>query len=638
MASDGRLWFNTKIDNSGVAKDLKDLERQIRKSQTDIPKLQGAKLPFVNQADELNKKLIEAKQHLKSLKNDYSAAKTAMLPGGDPEDYIRASADLPTLENAIKSQKAEVEALRKQWRAANDKVKEYDRKILQANTDIERATEKAAELNAKLATPNQIKTARAMEKADKAASKFSRRLWEIGKSALIFNLVSSGLRSVVNYMGTALKSNSQYTAQLARLKGAWLTAFQPIYDFVLPGLLAIMRVLTAMGNALANVLSFLSGKSATETAKNAQALYQQASAIGSVGDAAEEAKKQLMGFDEINRLESLETGGGVSSTGTVAPDFSGITDMQTDLRTILELVAAIGAGLLTWKIASMFTDSLATSAGLGIAVGGAMLYAFSWADAFANGINWENLSGMLAGLALVVAGLYIAFGGVGAAIGLLIGSIGIIVAAFMEFSETGEVTDEMLVALALGIIGVFAAISLLTGNPLPLLIGLLLSACVAAGTMSDGFRAAVETAMNWILALWDGLQQFFEWLAGSWNNIWGGISSYQMTGTIGDMSGYSMPSVRSADVPALARGAVIPPNREFMAVLGDQKHGTNIEAPEELIRKIVREETAGMGDSDRLAQLLELLIATVEGIEVGDETIGKAAARYNRSTARAGGL
>ncbi len=47
-------------------------------------------------------------------------------------------------------------------------------------------------------------------------------------------------------------------------------------------------------------------------------------------------------------------------------------------------------------------------------------------------------------------------------------------------------------------------------------------------------------------------------------------------------------------IPRLATGAVIPPNREFLAVLGDQKHGTNIEAPEGLIRKIVREETQGM--------------------------------------------
>lgn len=39
------------------------------------------------------------------------------------------------------------------------------------------------------------------------------------------------------------------------------------------------------------------------------------------------------------------------------------------------------------------------------------------------------------------------------------------------------------------------------------------------------------------------------------------------------------PNFQTYGIPALARGAVIPPNREFLAVLGDQKHGTNIEAP-----------------------------------------------------------
>ena len=52
----------------------------------------------------------------------------------------------------------------------------------------------------------------------------------------------------------------------------------------------------------------------------------------------------------------------------------------------------------------------------------------------------------------------------------------------------------------------------------------------------------------------------------------------------------------------LAQGAVIPANHEFLAVLGDQKQGTNIEAPEELIRKIVREE-AGAGTYTFIAQL-----------------------------------
>ena len=54
-----------------------------------------------------------------------------------------------------------------------------------------------------------------------------------------------------------------------------------------------------------------------------------------------------------------------------------------------------------------------------------------------------------------------------------------------------------------------------------------------------------------------------------------------------------MSTLARAPIPYLATGAVIPPNREFMAVLGDQKHGNNIEAPESLLRKIVREEARG---------------------------------------------
>ena len=38
-------------------------------------------------------------------------------------------------------------------------------------------------------------------------------------------------------------------------------------------------------------------------------------------------------------------------------------------------------------------------------------------------------------------------------------------------------------------------------------------------------------------------------------------------------------NIAKLPIPKLATGAVIPPNREFMAVLGDQKSGTNIETP-----------------------------------------------------------
>lgn len=71
--------------------------------------------------------------------------------------------------------------------------------------------------------------------------------------------------------------------------------------------------------------------------------------------------------------------------------------------------------------------------------------------------------------------------------------------------------------------------------------------------------------------------------------------SYDVTGPTGNRRWgyYNMSLPRVNTIPYLAKGAVIPPRSEFLAVLGDQKQGNNIETPEALLRKIVREETAG---------------------------------------------
>ena len=51
----------------------------------------------------------------------------------------------------------------------------------------------------------------------------------------------------------------------------------------------------------------------------------------------------------------------------------------------------------------------------------------------------------------------------------------------------------------------------------------------------------------------------------------------------------NIPRLQEVSLPKLAQGAVIPPNREFMAVLGDQPSGTNIEAPLETIKEALAE-------------------------------------------------
>ena len=63
----------------------------------------------------------------------------------------------------------------------------------------------------------------------------------------------------------------------------------------------------------------------------------------------------------------------------------------------------------------------------------------------------------------------------------------------------------------------------------------------------------------------------------------------------GKTFGFNIKTVTAPKIPYLAKGAVIPPNAPFMAVLGDQKHGTNVEAPLDTIKQALAEVIAEIG-------------------------------------------
>ena len=91
-------------------------------------------------------------------------------------------------------------------------------------------------------------------------------------------------------------------------------------------------------------------------------------------------------------------------------------------------------------------------------------------------------------------------------------------------------------------------------------------------------------------------------------------------------------------VPALARGAVIPPNREFLAVLGDQHSGTNVEAPLATIQQAVAAAMQDMQDGElaalaQVAGILREILEAVYGIRIGDEQVALAVQRYQRRQA-----
>ena len=104
--------------------------------------------------------------------------------------------------------------------------------------------------------------------------------------------------------------------------------------------------------------------------------------------------------------------------------------------------------------------------------------------------------------------------------------------------------------------------------------------------------------------------------------------SYDVTGPTGNRRWgyYNMSLPRVNTVPYLAKGAVIPPRSEFLAVLGDQKQGNNIETPEALLRKIVREESGGQQSGGNVR-----FTAQINRRTVFDEIIEEAKLRQNTS-------
>ena len=104
-----------------------------------------------------------------------------------------------------------------------------------------------------------------------------------------------------------------------------------------------------------------------------------------------------------------------------------------------------------------------------------------------------------------------------------------------------------------------------------------------------GMENVVKSVMNNIISCVNGMLQKVE---SGINAVTGAVNS--ITGKLG----FNIPELNIPKIPKLAQGAVIPPNREFMAVLGDQKQGTNIEAPLETIKQALAEVMAQQGGRD----------------------------------------
>lgn len=646
---DGSIVFSTEIDNKKAQAELEKLEKKISALESKASQAEAKKMPLEEQANSLGAALDDAKQKLEALKSSGASS------------------------GAISNQAETVNSLQYQWDQVNNKIDKYNLDIEKANGDIGIAKDRAGELAAELATAghNSEKINNGVKKAAKSAKGFASRLKSVVTSALVFTVITQALSKFRDWIGNVIKVSPEATAAIAKLKGALLTLVQPLVNIIIPAFTKFVNILAAIISKIASVFAVLTGSTVESSRAAAKALNQQTSALNGTGAAAKEAKKQLLGFDEINQLTKDTSGGGGGGSGTIAPDFSAQEFDSTFLDTILEKVGKIAADVwaIIEDVRNFVTDFLSGE----------------WGDAIDDLVSFcGNVRNLIVDLLEFVD--YI----VGMGIDSIIEKFGLAETPIGDMLESikGMFHDasEFIIALLNGDLdGMKESLDSFFEHYKNFGLSLLDFANQGINSLLDWidnatngrFKNEIATIRQFINGLVDSVKQIFGGLidfisgmfTGNWEKAWNGIMNIfagAWNGVISILEGavnkimdgvravvnetirllnlipgvnisvkgvdWGRVSFGAIKAPRLAQGAVIPPNREFLAVLGDQKNGTNVEAPLETIKQAVADVLSQNGSGEEITIKFTGDLATLARVLTPEIT------RQQRRTQRALGV
>lgn len=279
------------------------------------------------------------------------------------------------------------------------------------------------------------------------------------------------------------------------------------------------------------------------------------SAIGGAAAAAKELKKQTMGFDELNVIQSPTStggGGGGGGGGSVPSldnmDMSNIElpsldDFNTDIekakksvQALLLLIGSIGAAMWliprweevfalkdTLKAPELLKAKIRELAAELMIVAGTVLLIKGYFDAWVNGVDWGNLIEILTGLGLVLGGIGLLFGNVAVNLGLIMSGILLLVLGIKDLIENGYSMQAVIMVLIGAVATLIGVIWLLNAamlaNPVTWIVAgimALVAAFVILWNECEGFR-------NFWINLWDKIKNavsvFIDWCKNAWQAI-----------------------------------------------------------------------------------------------------------------------
>lgn len=333
-----------------------------------------------------------------------------------------------------------------------------------------------------------------------------------------------------------------------------------------------------------------------------------------------------------------------------------------------------------------------TAAGIGLVVGGLALLADAVVDIINNGLTLENTLEIIAGLFAAglgislltgswipllvagIAGISLLFAELTGNGDELIEHLTEIFTGFKDFFAgifTGDIdlAAEGLKSIFSGILGAADTIlksikDLLTSFLDWLEENASMYFLPIIGLVRNVIESVYETVHNVIEHIKEILFALIDFITGvftgDWDKAWEGVKgifrgfcniiidlvegavNLVVSGAEGLVNGFvgllnNLPGVNlervswnGLSLPRLAQGAVIPPNREFLAVLGDQKRGTNIEAPLETIVQAFRQAMSEMGATGGRGK--QTIVLEVDKREFGRITFDA----YNAESQRVG--
>lgn len=652
--ADGEVVFEATISDKKLHQELNKVKSNIDSLQKEFNRLGDQKTPMEDRLRNIGAELDAAKQALADMR-------TAPKGTYEKSDVSEQAERVRMLQSEFNKTANEVDKINEKLNKTGDKISDAKTQAVELAQQIEGRAKGAGLRNATEAAADSMKV-------------FGQRLKSVVRSALVFTVITQALSKVRDWVKNVVMANSDARESIAQLKGALLTLAQPLVSVIVPAFTLLVKVITAVVSQITRLVALISGKSVKATANSAKALNKETSALKGTGNAAKKAASQLAAFDEINQIstDTANDAGGGASADAITPDFSYMDDISDRLKKIADAVMLIAAGLALWKIGSSLPGDLGKIltklGGILIAVGGLILLWESLSDAWDNGVNWKNLLGSLAGAAALAGGLAIAFGKVGAGIGLVVAGAAMIITAFKDICDNGANLQNTLMLIA-GIVATGLGFFFLTGSVIPLVIAGIATVVTAVlaltGNLTEFVRNLKDNILGGIIqfikgaftgdwnSAWDGVKKVFK---GIWNSIviiaesavnaiikglnWliSKINTIKFTvpswvpGVGGKSIGGHLSSLSEVHLPRLATGAVIPPNKEFLAVLGDQKSGTNIETPLATMVDAFKQAMAesGGGTTTVVVQLdgKEIARSTVKNINNMTRAAGKPVLLY----------